>query len=158
MFRCLCLVSEIWAFCCFIRFIRFNSLTSMCNRMDSLPLPSNIIVFASGRSGLRRKKKAAEANEGQGVNHFVKDTAEWKEVDRTKCTKANREFYRQHIARCTGSEAATGLRLSSVWKKAIMVTELGSDTKIHDLWRMTALLEICHNEVREQIRLLLDEI
>ena len=40
------------------------------------------------------------------------------------------------------------------WKG--MMSELGGDAKIPDLWRMSALLEICPNDVKELMRL--DEI
>ena len=42
------------------------------------------------------------------------------------------------------------------WKR--MMAELGPDAKIPDLWRMSALLEICPRGVREAIELRLDEI
>ena len=42
------------------------------------------------------------------------------------------------------------------WKK--MMTELGADMKVPDLWRMAALLEICPKDVREQMHMRLDEV
>ena len=36
--------------------------------------------------------------------------------------------------------------------------ELGENVKIPDLWRMSALLEICPKDVKEQMLLRLDEI
>ena len=39
-----------------------------------------------------------------------------------------------------------------------MMPELGGDAKISDLWRMSALLEICPNDVKEQMLMRLDEI
>ena len=40
----------------------------------------------------------------------------------------------------------------------LMMSELGGDAKIPDLWRMSALLEICPRDVKEQMLLRLDEI
>ena len=42
------------------------------------------------------------------------------------------------------------------WKA--MMSELGGDAKIPDLWRMSALLEICPKDVKEQMLLRLDEV
>ena len=42
------------------------------------------------------------------------------------------------------------------WK--VMMSELGGDAKIPDLWRMSALLEICPRDVKEQMLMRLDEI
>ena len=39
-----------------------------------------------------------------------------------------------------------------------MMSELGVGAKIPDLWRMSALLEICPNDVKEQMLLRLDEV
>ena len=39
-----------------------------------------------------------------------------------------------------------------------MMSELGGDAKIPDLWRMSALLEICPKDVKEQMLMRLDEI
>ena len=40
-----------------------------------------------------------------------------------------------------------------------MISELGGDAKIPDLWRMSALLEICPKDVKEQMMMMrLDEI
>ena len=41
------------------------------------------------------------------------------------------------------------------WK--VMMSELGEVAKIPDLWRMSALLEICPKNVKEQMLLMLDE-
>ena len=42
------------------------------------------------------------------------------------------------------------------WKA--MMSELGGDAKIPDLWRMSALLEICPKDVKEQMSLRLHEV
>ena len=42
------------------------------------------------------------------------------------------------------------------WKR--MMAELGTDAKIPYLWRMSALLEICPKELKEQVLIRLDEI
>ena len=42
------------------------------------------------------------------------------------------------------------------WK--VMMSELGEGAKISDQWRMTALLEICPKDVKEQMLLRLDEV
>ena len=42
------------------------------------------------------------------------------------------------------------------WK--VMMSELGEGAKIPDLWRMSALLEICPKDVKEQMLLRLDEV
>jgi len=42
------------------------------------------------------------------------------------------------------------------WKR--MMAELGVDAKIPDLWRMSALLEICPKELKDQMLIRLDEI
>ena len=42
------------------------------------------------------------------------------------------------------------------WKATM--SELGKDAKIPDLWRMSALLEICPNDVKELMMMRLDEI
>ena len=42
------------------------------------------------------------------------------------------------------------------WKA--MMSELGKDVKIPDLWRMSALTEICPRDVKEQMLTRLDEI
>ena len=42
------------------------------------------------------------------------------------------------------------------WKR--MMAELGTDAKIPDLWRMSALLEICPKELKDQMLIRLDEI
>ena len=42
------------------------------------------------------------------------------------------------------------------WKA--MMSELGGDAKIPDLWRTSALLEICPKDVKEQMVMRLDEI
>ena len=39
-----------------------------------------------------------------------------------------------------------------------MMSELGEGAKIPDLWRMSALLEICPKDVKEQMLLRLDEV
>ena len=39
-----------------------------------------------------------------------------------------------------------------------MMSELGGGAKIPDLWRMSALLEICPKDVKEQMLLRLDEV
>ena len=39
-----------------------------------------------------------------------------------------------------------------------MITEHGSDTKTLHVWRMSALLEICSKEVREQMSQRVDEL
>ena len=42
------------------------------------------------------------------------------------------------------------------WKA--MMSELGKDAKIRDLWRMSALLDICPKDVKEQMMMMrLDE-
>ena len=38
------------------------------------------------------------------------------------------------------------------------MSELGGDAKIPDLWRMSALFEICPKDVKEQMLMRLDEI
>ena len=43
-------------------------------------------------------------------------------------------------------------------KWEVMVSELGEGVKIPDLWRMSALLEICPMDVKEQMLLRLDEV
>ena len=42
------------------------------------------------------------------------------------------------------------------WKAVI--SELGKDVKIPDLWRISALLEICPRDVKEQMLMRLDEV
>ena len=42
------------------------------------------------------------------------------------------------------------------WK--VMMSELGEGAKIPDLWRMSALLEICPQDMKEQMLLRLDEV
>ena len=42
------------------------------------------------------------------------------------------------------------------WKA--MMSELGGDAKIPDLWRMSALLEICPKDVKEQMMMRLGEV
>ena len=42
------------------------------------------------------------------------------------------------------------------WK--VMMSELGDGVKIPDLWRMSALLEICPKDFKEQMLLRLDEV
>ena len=39
-----------------------------------------------------------------------------------------------------------------------MMSELGGDPKIPDLWRMSALLEVCPKDVKEQMMMRLDGI
>ena len=48
------------------------------------------------------------------------------------------------------------MKQEETWKA--MIVELRQDAKIFDLWRMSALLEICPKDVREQMMLRLDEI
>ena len=38
------------------------------------------------------------------------------------------------------------------------MTELGGDVKIPDIWRMSALLEMRHKDVRDQMLMRLDDI
>ena len=42
------------------------------------------------------------------------------------------------------------------WKA--MMAELGTDAKIPELWRMSALLELCPKDVKEHMLLRLDEV
>ena len=43
-------------------------------------------------------------------------------------------------------------------KSKVMMSELGKDAKIAELWRMSALFEICPKDVKEQIMMRLDAI
>ena len=43
-------------------------------------------------------------------------------------------------------------------KREAMMSEPGKDAKIPDFWRMSALLEICPKDVKEQMMMRLDEI
>ena len=58
---------------------------------------------------------------------------------------------------CMYPELAKLVSQASLASKATM-SEVGKDVKIPDFWRMSALLEICSRDVKEQMLMRLDEI
>ena len=63
--------------------------------------------------------------------------------------RVQRECMYPKAAKDLSSVKLTIMEWEEKWKR--MKAELGDDVKIPDLWRMSALLEICPNEVKEQM-------
>ena len=60
------------------------------------------------------------------------------------------------LVRAVGDVAGAILEWEERWKR--MMGEIGHEAKIPDLWRMSALLEICPRTIQDQMMLRMDEI
>ena len=70
--------------------------------------------------------------------------------------RVQRECMYPKLVKDVGQVRLAIMQLEKKWK--VMMSELGEGAKIPDLWRMSALLEICPKDVKDQMLLRLDEV
>ena len=73
-----------------------------------------------------------------------------------ECSECNASACIRSLVKDVGQVRLAIMQWEEKWK--VMMSELGEGAKIPDLWRMSALLEICPKDVKEQMLLRLDEV
>ena len=95
-------------------------------------------------------------SEMDGVRAWARLHANYSRRTLGRMFRVQRECMYPKLAKDVGQVRLAIMQWEEKWK--VMMSELGEGAKIPDLWRMSALLEICPKDVKEQMLLRLDEV
>ena len=95
-------------------------------------------------------------DEMDGVKAFGVLHARYSRRTMGRMFRMQRECMYPKSAKAVGDVAVAVLEWEEKWKR--MMGEIGHEAKIPDLWKMSALLEICPKNIQEQMMLRMDEI
>ena len=110
-------------------------------------------VLATHTSSLTIAKSVTELD---GVGAWASLHANYSRGTLALTFTLQRECMNPKPAKDLGQVRSAIMQWEEKWKG--MMSELGGDAKIPDLWRMSALLDICPQDVKEQMSIRSDEI